>query len=271
MFRARVLARTLLYMFFVTQSTRTLLVTSTVRFFANYVEDYLRATFKLLPTVTGSSAIGVCFIERSLIRIYSASRAHFCGCLALVTYKLSTWTINITETFTSSTFHCCPPCSPSRTRIFSNLDAESAPGSSSVDDKGRAGGGADDDEPSFESMGATNTLFVAKSRHTLLFLQPEHHKSWSFPLSLLQDFFFGLPLSRGTPKREVAATCAASSAKKAVSSMTSSYLLIQNDLRSLAGRFQKPNKLTLPQLVSLHTARTTVAEILMDWRQATNL
>jgi hypothetical protein len=71
----------------------TLLVTSTVRFFANYVEDYLRATFKLLPTVTGSSAIGVCFIERSLIRIYSASRAHFCGCLALVTYKLSTWTI----------------------------------------------------------------------------------------------------------------------------------------------------------------------------------
>ena len=142
----------------------------------------------------------------------------------------------ITETFTSSTFHCCPPCSPSRTRIFSNLDAESAPGSSSVDDKGRAGGGADDDEPSFESMGATNTLFVAKSRHTLLFLQPEHHKSWSFPLSLLQDFFFGLPLSRGTPKREVAATCAASSAKKAVSSMTLDYLLIQNDLRSLRRR-----------------------------------
>ena len=55
----------------------------------------------------------------------------------------------------------------------------------------------------------------------LLFLQPAHQRSWSFPLSLLQDFFFGLPLGRGTPKREVAAPCAASWAKKAVSSMTS--------------------------------------------------
>ena len=86
-------------------------------------------------------------------------------------------------------------------------------------------------------MGATNTLFVvAKSRHTLLFLQPEHHMSWSLPLSLLQDFFLGLPRARGAPKREVAAPCAASSAKKAVSSMTLDYLLIQNDLRSLRRR-----------------------------------
>ena len=86
-------------------------------------------------------------------------------------------------------------------------------------------------------MGATNTLFVvAKSRHTLLFLQPEHHMSWSLPLSLLQDFFLGLPRARGTPKREVTAPCAASSAKKAVSSMTLHYLLIQNDLRSLRRR-----------------------------------
>ena len=67
----------------------------------------------------------------------------------------------------------------------------------------------------------------------LLFLQPAHQRSWSFPLSLLQDFFLGLPLGRGTPKREVAAPCAASWAKKAVSSMT---LLIQNDLRWLLRR-----------------------------------
>ena len=109
------------------------------------------------------------------------------------------------------------------------------PGSSSVDDTGWAGRGADD-EPTSEGGGATNTLFVGKSRHTLLFLQPAHQKSRSFPLSLLQDCFFGLPPGRGTPKREVAAACAASWATKAVSSITSHCLLIQNDLRCLRRR-----------------------------------
>jgi len=108
-------------------------------------------------------------------------------------------------------------------------------GSSSVDDTGWAGRGADD-EPTFEGGGATNTLFVGKSRHTLLFLQPAHQKSRSFPLSLLQDCFFGLPPGRGTPKREVAAACAASWATKALSSITSHCLLIQNDLRCLRRR-----------------------------------
>jgi hypothetical protein len=109
------------------------------------------------------------------------------------------------------------------------------PGSSSVDDTGWAGRGADD-EPTSEGGGATKTLFVGKSRHTLLFLQPAHQKSRSFPLSLLQDCFFGLPPGRGTPKREVAAACAASWATKAESSITSHCLLIQNDLRCLRRR-----------------------------------
>ena len=120
--------------------------------------------------------------------------------------------------------------------VFSATSTSRArPGSSSVDDTGWAGRGADD-EPTSEGGGATNTLFVGKSRHTLLFLQPAHQKSRSFPLSLLQDCFFGLPPGRGTPKREVAAACAASWATKALSSITSHCLLIQNDLRCLRRR-----------------------------------
>ena len=81
-------------------------------------------------------------------------------------------------------------------------------------------------------MGAANTL-LSTSRHTLVISTaraPEVLVVSTFP-------FAGLlprPSPRaGTPKREVAAPCAASWAKKAVSSMT---LLIQNDLRWLLRR-----------------------------------